>query len=574
MHREEGRFFIKETENLSRQIERNAREAPQPKIDQALINRLTGILQPERRNAYQEVRVIPKFDELKLSGHRVLIVIKPDGKIPPSKLQNFFEYQQEKNNLLVLTGQDSHLTDAVEDRLRELYAIEHISKRLNPKDTLYEDARDRLEESKGRFEKALSAAYNRIYFPSVDDIDSRELLVSVTIDNGLMLGNEDQSAEAQIETILASPRSSYKLALDIQDGFSQYFAMAEEYLWPSGKENRRAPWRDIVSRAKCNPSWPWIPGKNGMEKLKAEALKQGRWRLGEDGYIEKGPFPKDKSTANISLVGTDSETGNATLSITPLHAGESPVVYYSTKSDNIKSFTQVTNLDNFTTSEGTLYFLVKDTTGHYESAGPIRWLADLKIRHKIEPAADKRKITLQCTPKADVFYTLDGSNPKDGILYKDAFEIGSQATRLLIYAQSGEAEETANFQIPASSDKTVQIDEIKAARIIQRISLDSTDKVYGIVNRFRDQPNIRFKGVRIEIGSAENTVTVRFHEREITARMIEGVVSSLRDVLHENQAPVAITISDCILFDTGLEAKEFAKIVGLELRPDNIVQEQ
>ena len=41
LHREEQRFFIKETENLSRQIERNAKEIPQPKIDQALINRLT-----------------------------------------------------------------------------------------------------------------------------------------------------------------------------------------------------------------------------------------------------------------------------------------------------------------------------------------------------------------------------------------------------------------------------------------------------------------------------------------------------------------------------------------------------
>ena len=51
LHREDQRLFVKETENLSRQIERNAKEVPQPKIDQALINRLTGILQPERRLA-------------------------------------------------------------------------------------------------------------------------------------------------------------------------------------------------------------------------------------------------------------------------------------------------------------------------------------------------------------------------------------------------------------------------------------------------------------------------------------------------------------------------------------------
>lgn len=75
----------------------------------------------------------------------------------PSKLQNFFDYQQEKNNLLVLTGQDSHLADAVEDRLRELYAIEQIHTRLKPGDTLFEEARNRLEETEDRFGKALSA---------------------------------------------------------------------------------------------------------------------------------------------------------------------------------------------------------------------------------------------------------------------------------------------------------------------------------------------------------------------------------------------------------------------------------
>ena len=36
LHREDQRFFIKETENLSRQIERNAKEIPQVKIDNAL----------------------------------------------------------------------------------------------------------------------------------------------------------------------------------------------------------------------------------------------------------------------------------------------------------------------------------------------------------------------------------------------------------------------------------------------------------------------------------------------------------------------------------------------------------
>ena len=574
LHREEQRFFVKETENLSRQIERNAREAPQPKIDQALINRLTGILQAERRNAFQDVQVLPKLDELKLTGPRTLVVIKPDGKMPPSELRNFFDYPQEKNNLLVLTGQDSHLADAVEDRLRELYAIEQIHKRLKPGDTLYEEARDRLEEAEDRFSKALSAAYNRLYFPANDPVDDRDVLAAVTIDNGLKLGKGDQSAETQIETLLASPRANYKLAMDLTENFNAYFAMAEEYLWPSGKDNRRTPWKDVVSRAKCHPVWPWMPGGSGMDTLKAEALKQGRWRLGEDGYIEKGPFPKDKTTVNVSVVGVHPETGATILSLTPRHAGESPAVYCATKPERSGQDRRVDDLDNFSTDEGTLYFWVKDPTGQFESGPAVRWLADLKIRHQVDPAADRRRVTLACTPRADLFYTLDGSNPKDGVPYAGPFEIGPLAARLLVYARAGEASKTADFQIPASGDQTVRIVDAKPARLqARRVALDTTDRVYSVINRFRDQPGTRFKGVRIEIGEGENTVTVRFQEREITAAMIEGVVNSLRQVLNEDQAPVALTIADGIQFDTGFAAKEFARLAGLELKPGDVIQE-
>jgi len=576
LHREEQRLFIKETENLSRQIERNAKEVPQPKVDQALINRLTGILEPVRRNTYQDVQILPRMDELKLSGPRVLIVIKPDGKVPPSELTNFFEFQQEKNNLLVLTGQDSLMADAVEDRLRELYAIEQIEKRLKPGDTLFEEARDRLEEAEGRFTKALSAAYNSIYFPGLDEMDGTEKLLKVTIDNGLKVGDGDQSAEVQIENLMASPRANYKLAADLKDEFTQYFAMAESELWPSGKDNRRTPWKDVVSRSKSNSIWPWMPGNSGMDTLKTEALKQGRWRLGEDGYIEKGPFPQEKTSVNVSLLSSHPDTGESIVSLTPRNSGESPVIHYSTKPEVLETDPQVDDLENFTTSEGTLYFWVKDPSGKYESGSPTRWIAELKIRHQVDPVADKRKVTLQCTPQAEMLYTLDGSNPKDGTQYQDPFEIGSDATRLLVYAKSGEATKTADFSIPHSGDKTVQIDEAKPARLNsgKRVALDTTDRVYGVINHFRDQPTTQFKGVRIEIGEGENTVTVRFQERQITAAMIEGTVNSLREVLQEDGAQVAITITDGINFENGFEAKEFAKLVGIELRPGDVAQEE
>lgn len=575
LHREDQRYFIKETENLSRQIERNAKDIPQPKIDSALSNRLSGILQPNSKVVYQDVKVLPRMSELNLRGSRVLIVIKPDGRVPSEELNNFFEFQQEKNNLLVLTGQDSMMADGVEDRLRELYAIEQISKNLKSGDTLYEEARDRLEEAESRFNKALSGAYNTILFPGVDEMDGSERFLKVTIDNGLRIGTGDQSAEKQIEELMASPRANYKLAADLKDEFPTYFSMAEYELWPSGENNRRTPWKDVVSKAKCNPGWPWMPGSSGMDTLKNEALKQGVWRLGEDGYIEKGPFPKEKTSVNITAVSSNPDTGETLLNLTARNAGDSPVIHYSTSPGVSTSDPTVDDPENFVTEKATLYFLVVDSSGKYETGNAERWIADLTIRHQIESLTDKRKVTLKCTPDAEMFYTLDGTNPKEGIKYELPFEISSEEALLLVYAQSGEASQDRKFNIPRNGDTTVQIDDNKPAHLEagKTVTIDTTNKVFEVINEFKGKETTTFKGVRIELGEAENTISLRFGGRKLTAQMIEQAVNSIREVIGEADTPVSVTIREGIDFDNGYEAKQFAELVGIKLSPSDITQD-
>ena len=186
LHREDSRYFVKETQNLSRQIEETAGKIPQARIDDAFSNRLAGILQPSRKHAYQQVQVLPKLKDLRLGGPRVLIVIRPDGRVPPSELQEFFDHTPEKNNFLVLTGKDSHLT-GVEERLRELCAVEQIYSRLKPGDTLYEEAGDRLYETEERFHKAVSASYNQLCFPVPEKTGQSEHFKSITIEGGMKI---------------------------------------------------------------------------------------------------------------------------------------------------------------------------------------------------------------------------------------------------------------------------------------------------------------------------------------------------------------------------------------------------
>src|SRR5699024_8510003 len=93
----------------------------------------------------------------------------------------------------------------------------------------------------------------------------------------------------------------------------------------------------------------------------------------------------------------------------------------------------------------------------------------------------------------------------------------------------------------------------------KRVTLDTTSQVFAIIKQCREQPDTRFKGVRIDIGEGENTVSVRFQDRAVTARMIEGAVNSLRSILGEEDALVNVTIKSGIEFATGFDLKEFAK---------------
>jgi len=574
LHREDQRYFVRETENLSRQIERNAKDIPQPKIEQALTRKLQAILQPTSKLAYQELQVLPRVSDLRLNGPRVLIVVKPDGKRPPTELANFFEFQQEKNNLLVLSGQDSYMADAVEDRLRELYAIEQILSGLRDGDTLFAEARDRQEEAQTRFNKALSAAYDRLYFPSIDETDGSERLMMATIDQGLKMGQGESSAERQIEQLLASPRANYKLVLNLKDEYLQYWAMAEQDLWP--ERDRRTPWRDVLSRAKCNPMWTWMPSASGLDQLKAEAIAQGRWRQGEDGYIEKGPFPKEKTSVNVITQNTNTETGETTLTLTPRNSGSSPVVHYAETANVSVNDPVVADLECFVTKAATLYFLAIDSSGQHESGQPQRWVAELKIRHQVRAISDQRVLELQCIPDAKITYTLDGSNAKDGQVYEKPVEIGEQAVLLLVHARAGEAVQDLKVNIPAAGDKRPQIDDSKPAKLVdtKRVTLDTTEKVFGMVNRFKDKPNTQFKGVNIQIGEGEDTVTIRFGDRAVTAAMIEGAINGLRQILNDVQALVSVHIRSGAVFDSGYDVKEFAKLGGLELKAGDVVQDE
>jgi hypothetical protein len=449
-----------------------------------------------------------------------------------------------------------------------LYAIARIQTNVKPGDTLFEESRDKYEELKERFTKAVSGAYNRLFFPG----DSDKPLMA-TIDNGLSFGSGDHSAETQIEKLLASSRCDNKLAQDYLDELPNYWAMAETYLWPSG--SRKVPWRDLQMRARTDPSWPWMPGARGLESLKDEALRQSHWRQTPEGQIEKKPFPLEKTSVNITPQGTDRETGETILTLTPRNAGESPRVYVFAGDTVSERDTQVDDLENFKTSAATLYFIAVDSDGHYETGAPSRWTADLAIRHEVNTAVDARNVELRCVPAADLRYTLDGSNPKNGTPYVAPFAVPASGATVLVAAKAGEVEKTAGFTIPASGDDRVIIDDSRPATLTdgKRVSIDTTDKAFTFIQKFKGRSDTRLKRVQIILGDGEQAVQIRFNDRELDADTIEAAIHGMRAAIGDEQADVQIIIQGGCSFGDGYALKEFADIVGIKLAAGDIEQE-
>ena len=451
-------------------------------------------------------------------------------------------------------------------RLRELYAIEKIFANLKPGDSLYEEARDKFEELGERFTKAVSGAYNRLFFPGgVGE------LVMATLDNGLSFGQGEHAAEAQIERLLASGRCDNKLALDMAEDLPAYWAMAETFLWPA--RDRRVPWRDFVMRAKTDPTWPWMPGARGLEVLRDEALQQGRWRQTPEGHLEKGPFPPEKTSVNVTLLTTHRDSGETSLSLTPRNAGDSPRVHVSTRADVSEQDERIDNLEDYRTTAATLYFLAVDGTGKYQVGEATRWTAELTIRHEIHPVGDGRKVELRCTPPADLRYSLDGTNPKEGTPYTQPFAVPAKGCTLLVAAKAGEVEKTTRFPIPVAGDDRVIIDDTQPARLAKaKLSLDTTDRAFALIQRFRDRPDTRLRGVQILIGEGEMAAQIRFNDRPLTASAIEAAINGIRQALGDPQAGVQILIRGGVSFPDGYALKEFAEVAGIALSAGDVIQ--
>ena len=94
-----------------------------------------------------------------------------------------------------------------------------------------------------------------------------------------------------------------------------------------------------------------------------------------------------------------------------------------------------------------------DPSGQYETGDPVTWSNKLVLRNKLSEHGGKRSVELFVAPRGSIRYTLDGSEPRDGMPYEGPIAIGDGEVLLRAFAEADGLEAKAEFRFPAKGKK-------------------------------------------------------------------------------------------------------------------------
>jgi hypothetical protein len=381
------------------------------------------------------------------------------------------------------------------------------------------------------------------------------------------------AVEDQLRSVLAGTDAGMKLKTDFEENPDPVISQIEKRYWPT--QEKRARWNDVLYACETNPGAPWCPGSRGLETVKNLALQKGQWRQSsEDGYVEKGPFPKEKTSVSVNEVAYDDETGEATLAITPQNAGPKARVHYAEREEVTTDDPVVSDLDAFRTKAARVWFLAVDPSEEHETGEPKKWENKLRIRYEVREDVEGRKVELMVVPDGEIRYSTDGTNPRDGAIYEEPFPIGSEALDLEVFANLDGLEARRSFKVPAAHQGSgeVAIDEAAPLTLRDRIDLGTTDVVFSALGEVKGDDGTHFSGVQVVVESSNGNGSLRMSgDRDLgmTASQIERAINHLRDLIGEN---AATALRNGGRFSTGAAFKRFANRASYVPRNANIEQ--
>lgn len=553
-----GRFYFDRQENLTKKLQSYADKAPQNRVDELVRHRLEEMFRPLSKEAYGKVLPLPEIEDAKaaLNSHRALLILDPDGKMPPRAVETFFQSLTSKNNMLVLTGEKSGMA-SVEGKARHVFAAEKMDREL----PATHPQRGELEAKKTQYEQDFQATilsvFDTICYPRRAP-DGKDVLKHKPLDSSYS-SSEPYSGERQvIKTLTSDP---IKLYTDVQLHFDPLRSKMEGVLFGAQESLPRTALQDGLRQ---NTSMPWMP-PDGLNRLIALACQNGQWEELDNGYISKNPRPKATRVV-VSVESDGDDHGTARLRVDAADAGANPRIHYAEDAPVTENSPVLTE-STLTTTALRVQFLAVDPTGKNPTGSPATWENSLVIRNNFDNVT--RRLTLHVAPRGTIRYTLDGSEPRNGQEYTNPIQLEKGKVSVAVFAECEGLEAKRTFDFGEAGDDRPAIDPLRPATLATSKAPKKISSASGIREALvlaRDR-NIKFEGVTLSVNTASVSITgISVGEKEL-----EEGLDYLRRIFNDPDAPVIMTFRKAY-FPSGNELESFCEKVGIEIISDEVGQ--
>mgnify|MGYP001221141457 CR=1 FL=1 len=557
----EGRYYFDRQENLTKKLQGYAEKAPQNKVDELIRTRLNEMYTPKTREAYEKVLPLPIMDEAEaqLKLCRTLLIVSPDGKIPPEVVNQFFSSLTVKNNLLVLTGEKTQFA-SVEKAARHLYAAMKADNEI----TALHPQRKEFDEKKAQYEQdfqtTILSVFDKLFFPGAQS--SVPMLRSKALDTTYP-SNEVYNGERQIVKTLTS--DPIKLYTDVTANFDALKSRVEALLFGNQNDMRK---NDLSDKLKQQSQMPWMPPK-GLDLLIQECCQRGLWEDLGNGYITKKPKPK-ATGVQINALSDPDDAGAVRLKVEALNAGPAPRIYFA-EDTSVSENSQILKENELVTNALRVQFLVVDPTGKNNTGSPVCWENALVLRNRYDETA--RSVELFVAPRGTIRYTLDGSEPRNGTEYTGPVSLYSQdEIRMLCFAECEGLETRREFIFKAEGEKGISLVRTEPATIytVKPKRLDSAAKTYEGLTIAREK-GVEFEQVVLTIGNGSKVITLTLGDIRLGAEVLEKLLNDLKAFVPVD-SPVLMQFKRAH-FASGFDLEQFTQKLGIELEQNEVRQQ-
>jgi len=563
-HTQEGRYYFDRIENLTKLLQTLAKDAPEPRIEDLIRHRLHEMFKPSRKTCYEDVLPLPIITDVaeRIRKGRVLLVVSPDSKIPPEEVQRFFDGLSQKNNLCVLSG-DKTAMGSVEKAARQHFAAQQANGRIPEGHPQRADLEKKQQAYEQDFNSTILNLFDKVLFP-IQRAGRDPQLASKALD---MTRDAKKSfnGEEQIEKTLTT--NPLKLYLDVEKEFEAIRDKAQDLLWPENQDDAR--WADVADRYAEQAGMPWLPPK-GLDMLKTIACNRGLWEDLGNGYVTKEPKKKRTSVQVIAESGPDDE-GKVRLRVNPQNAGPAPRIHIAEDGPVSEVSSQLKD-QIYSTAALRVNFLVLDPSGQYETGDPITWTNKLVLRNRLSEKENDRHVELFVAPRGLIRYTLDGSEPRNGIAYEGEIAIGFADVLLRVFAEADGLEAKADFRFPTKGKGRVQIDDVKPGSLISSRGprkLDSRARTFEGLKQAAEKSST-FEGIVLTVGQGNQMIAVNVGEIPVDAIFIESLLNKVLEKFNA-ETPITMTFRKAH-FSSGHDLKDFAMKLRIELQPGDVEQ--